>query len=79
MALLESAVALFEKDQRAQVFRATVDSNNANEVYIIRDGQSARDDQSYPKLSGLTVAAGDIVLVVRVGKGYVVVGKIIHN
>lgn len=69
------------RDQRDQVFRATVDSVDGVQIAIIRIGQTVPDAQSYPAADGLAaaVAPGDEVLVVRVGRGNVVVCQIVRN
>lgn len=77
---LERASAIVQRDGLEQLFRARVDSNDGNQVYIIRDDATARDGTSYPKASGLVVAAGDEVLVARVGSGsFVVICKLVRN
>lgn len=69
----------FNRSLRDLVQRAVVESVDANQVYVFRDSQALRDPISYPTIDGLTVAADDEVLLLRVGSSYVVVGKIIRN
>lgn len=77
--ILDDVTRQLAADQRAQLFRATVTANDGSQVFIRRDDAAAADTQSYPKASGLVVAANDEVLVARVGNSYVVICKIIRN
>ena len=68
---------LFDRMFRERVFRATVTGVSGNLVTIQRPGQASADTQSYPRLvSYATPAAADEVLVVRLGDGWIVVGKV---
>lgn len=59
--------------------RVVVTGTNAVELYIQRTGQSAPDAVSYPTLDGVSVIAGDEVILLRVGSGYIVIGKVVAN
>jgi hypothetical protein len=61
------------------VFRAIVTGTSGNRVLVRRATQTAADAQAYPRLaaySSPTVA--DEVLVIRLGGGFLVVGKIVR-
>lgn len=77
MTNVETTKAIVEKEAERQVFRALVESLNGDEVYIIRDGQTTRDPDSYMRGARLELAAGDPVLVIKVGDGWVVVTELI--
>lgn len=77
MNTLDEVSKLLEIDQDRQLFRAVVVANSGNTVQIQRTGLAA-DTQFYPKLFGVTVIAGNEVLVARLGSGFVVVGQIIR-
>lgn len=64
---------------RERVFRATVTGVSGNLVTIQRPGQTAADTQSYPALASYgSPTATDEVLVIRLGDGWVVAGKIVR-
>lgn len=44
---------------------------------IQRDGQPSADSTAYPVMDGFEASVGDPVLVLRVGKGFVVIGRIL--
>lgn len=64
---------------RDMIQRAVVESMDGNQAFVYRDSQFLRDPISYPTIDGLTVVANDEVLLLRVGTGYVVCGKILRN
>lgn len=69
-----------QRDGFDQLQRAVVSSIIGNEVFIVRDGQSSPDARSYPRASSLSsLVAGDHVVLARIGKGYVVVAKVVRN
>ena len=70
-----------ERWHRGVVMRAIVTGNNSNEVNIRREGYTNADARSYPKLAGVSVAAGDEVIMIDVtGRGgWVVLGKVVRN
>jgi hypothetical protein len=60
-----------------RVFSATVTGTSGNLVTIKRPGQVAADPQSYPRLvSYATPTAADEVMVLKLGDGWICVGKI---
>lgn len=68
-------------DQRANdmAFRAIVQSSTSNSVRLRRTGQTVDDNQDYPVLSSAgTLFNGDEVLCLRVGRGLVIIGKILR-
>lgn len=77
MNLARFVMDLFDRMFGERVFRATVTGVSGNLVTIQRPGQAAADAQSYPRLvSYTTPTAADEVLVVRLGDGWLVVGKV---
>lgn len=76
MNILERAAALIRQDQEAQIFRATVTGTSGNKVTILRVG--ATTTETIPKLATYSSPVNnDPVIVVRLGKGYVCLGKIV--
>ena len=60
-----------------RMFRATVTGTSGNLVTIQRTGQGSADPQSYAKLTSYSApAASDEVIVVKVGGGWIVLGKV---
>ena len=77
MNLAAEVMKLFRKGYDERVFRAIVTGTSGNKVLIKRAGQAAADTQAYARLvSYATPAADDEVLVIEVGGGPLVVGKI---
>lgn len=60
--------------------RAIYVGASGNKSLVRRDGQATGDPVAYPTISGAaaSMTPGDEVLMVRVGKGYVVLGKILR-
>ena len=68
---------LFDREYRARVFRATVTGTSGNLVTVQRPGQGSADAQSYPRLASYSSPVnGDEVLVIRLGDGLIVAGKV---
>jgi len=44
---------------------------------VLFDGETSASARTYPYLAGYTPAAGDRVLLAQVGRGWVVLGKIV--
>lgn len=74
--LTADLMAQVRRDQEAQLTLAIVASNNGTRVFVRINGSRTVEPTAWPKLDGVTVSAGDTVLVARVGGGYVVVGKL---
>jgi len=81
MNILKEAQILDLSGHRARHMRAVVDSNDTDQVFIIRSGFIIPDGQSYAKLDGVTVIAGDEVAMVDLtgNGGWIVFGKILRN
>jgi hypothetical protein len=60
------------------IWRGTVTGTVGNLVTVQRPGMTAADPQSYPRLSSYTPAVSDEVIVLRVGRGYIVCGKVVR-
>ncbi len=61
------------------IFRAIVTGTSGNRVFIKRTGQASADAQAYPALASYTTpTTDDEVIVVKVGIGYIVLGKIVR-
>ena len=79
MNIVDQIIKIIRRDQEEQIFSAEVVVVNGNRVKIRRTGFPT-DNQEYPTLrlgSGVGYDVGDIVLVVRSGRGsYVVLGEI---
>jgi hypothetical protein len=60
---------------------ATVVGNTSNEVQVTWNTPGGDMTRTFPKLSGVTVIADDIVMMVDAtgNGGWVVIGKVIHN
>jgi hypothetical protein len=70
---------MFEGLWGERVFRATVTGTSGNLVTIQRTGQAAADPQSYAKLASYSSPqVADEVVVLRVGSGWIVMGKVIR-
>lgn len=70
---------LVDQRQGEAAFRAIVQAATATSATIRRTGQEVDDSQPYPILSSAgLLAAGDEVLCLRVGRGLVVIGKILR-
>ncbi len=79
MNLLEESRKLFEGMFRERLFRATVTGTSGNLVTIQRTGETAPDAQSYPRLNSYAApAADDEVIVVQIGSGLIVLGKVLR-
>ncbi len=79
MNLLKAVAELIERKHREDVFRATVTGTSGNLVTIRRTGQASADPQSYPALASYSMpAANDEVIVMRVGDGLIVIGKVVR-
>lgn len=71
---------LYEEWRRRDTWRGTVTGTSGNLVTVRRTGQSAADPQSYARLASYTSPTiGDEVVVVRVGEGEFVVGKVLRS
>lgn len=69
---LGKVTKLIDNDGTDQMFRAVVVEETTG-VVVRRDGSNT-DEGPYPKLLGVTISAGNEVIVGRVGSGYVVLG-----
>lgn len=77
MNLFRHIADMITKDQDKQIFRATVDDVVGNTVRILRTGATDPDTQYYPSMdSAGTLVAADEVVVLRIGSGYIVLGKV---
>lgn len=63
-----------------QIQRVIFDSmDGANQVFVVRGSQADPDGKSYPLVVPIQGIADEELLMLQVGTGYVVVGKIIKN
>lgn len=69
---------LIQESQEDQLFRAVVIRLDTNQAFVRRDG-SVTGEGSYPKADGLTLVAGDEVVVARLGAGYIILCKVLRN
>lgn len=61
------------------LFTGVVTGTVGNLVTLTRTGETVPDTQSYPRLASYAApVAGDEVLVLAVGIGYLVVGKVVR-
>jgi hypothetical protein len=68
------------------IFRAVVTGVSGNKVFIKRTGQTVADEQSYPRIISYGIPTGtgsvpvvdDEVIVLRVGGGWIIVGKVLR-
>lgn len=58
--------------------RGTVTGTDGARVLVQRPGEAAADPTPYPRLDGWTPEVGDEVLLLRVGSGWVVLGRIVR-
>lgn len=78
MNLADMTIRLFTAQWNKWIFRATVTGTSGNLVTIQRPGFSA-DSQSYARLNSYSSPTnGDEVLVMWIGGGYLVLGKILR-
>lgn len=76
MNILDEAMKRFRRDQDQQLFRATVTGTSGNKVIIQRVGQT--ETETIPALAAYSSPqANDPVVVARIGRGYVCLGKIV--
>ena len=79
MNLVKFFTDLFDRMFGERVFRAAVTGTSGNLVTIQRPGQPAADTQSYPRLVSYTSpTAGDEVVVMKLGGGWIILGEIIR-
>ena len=77
MNLLENVHAA-RAEQPAELLLATVGSRTTAGITLILDGQTEATTKQYKSIStGVTLSAGDRVLVARISGTYVVLGKIV--
>ena len=70
---------MFEELWGQRVFRAVVTGTSGNLVTIQRTGQAASDPQSYAKLASYSSPqVSDEVVVLRVGSGWIVMGRVLR-
>ncbi len=75
--LAQKVDALIRRNGRETMFRATVTGTSGNLVTVRRTGQLIPDVQSYAKLASYSSpVADDEVIVLRIGGGYIVLGKV---
>ena len=79
MNVLDEVRKMINRVWRERLFRATVTGTSGNLVTIRRTGQSAADVQSYAKLASYSApAADDEVIVAQIGRGWIVLGKVVR-
>lgn len=77
MNLAQQVRELFDALWGERMFRAVVTGTSGNLVTVKRTGQGSADPQSYAKLASYSApAVNDEVLVVKVGGGWLVCGKV---
>jgi hypothetical protein len=67
-----------QAEGRRAFVRGTVTGTSGSLVLVQRQGESAADPIGYPRLASYSPASGDEVLLVRVGGGYVVLGRVLR-
>lgn len=72
---LTTVQEMLESHRADQQFQATVVDELHGAVRVQREGSSVLEGP-YPRITGVTVSAGDLVLVNRLGTSYIVMGKI---
>lgn len=66
------------RDSGTELLLATVDSRTTAGVTLILDGQTEATTKRYKSIStGVTLAAGNRVLVARISGTYLVIGRIV--
>ena len=75
--IMEHVAAHVRADQNAQVFRAAVTALVGDQVTVSRFNETSTD--TYPKLASYVAPqVGDEVLVVRLGRGFIVMGRVLR-
>lgn len=67
-----------QAESRQAFVRGTVTGTSGNRVLVQRQGAAAADPVGYPRLAGYAPSAGDEVLLVRAGGGYIVLGRLVR-
>lgn len=81
-AILENIKALIKKEIWKAVGPATIQQGFIDSAYtsgnpkVVFLGETTPGDKTYPYLAGYTPVANDRVLLARVGKTYIIIGKI---
>lgn len=67
-----------QAESRQAFVRATVTGTSGSLVLVQRQGAAGADPAGYPRLASYTPSAGDEVLMVRLGAGYIVLGRVVR-
>lgn len=78
MNLQSELAAAINTSQDDQIWRGVVTGTLGDLVYVRRAEQSVADTQPYPHLDSYTPTVADEVIVARVGKGYIIIGKVVR-
>lgn len=76
--VIKEVVKNVRQENEEQITRGIVTGNVGNQVTLKRLGATDADPTSWPKMSGVTVTAGDEVLIVKSGGGFIVIGKVLR-